>query len=61
MSGAWSDAYEFIKCSVASNEEELVIPEYMVVPRSWYKGKYSDFPWSQEPKFAGVGLTIEET
>jgi len=59
--GAWSDAYDFLTCSVRENEEDLLIPAYQVTPRGWYKGKYTDFPWSRKPKFDGIGITIEET
>jgi hypothetical protein len=58
--GAWSDAYDFIKCALRENAEEVVIPEYKLVPRGWYKGKYTDFPWSRKPKFDGIGITVEE-
>lgn len=57
--GAWSDAYDFMSCSIPAGSDELVVPQYVVIPRGWYKGKYTDFPWSRKPKFGGVGLTIE--
>lgn len=58
--GAWSDAYDFLKCTLTQDEEELIIPEYKLVPRGWYKGKYTGFPWSRKPKFDGIGITIKE-
>ena len=59
--GAWSDAYDLLKCTPSQNEEELIIPAYKLVPRGWYKGKYTGFPWSRKPKFDGIGINIEET
>lgn len=58
--GAWSDAYDLLKCTLNQSEEELVIPSYSLVPRGWYKGKYTSFPWSRKPKFDGIGITVEE-
>lgn len=58
--GAWSDAYDFVKCTPRENAEEVIIPEYKLTPRGWYKGRYTDFPWSRKPKAGGIGITVEE-
>jgi hypothetical protein len=58
--GAWSDAFDFLKCTPNQSEEELIVPEYKLLPRGWYEGKYTNFPWSRKPKFGGIGIHIEE-
>ena len=58
--GAWSDGYDFVKCTVEPNET-VVVPEYAVTARGWYKGKYTSFPWAHKPQFRGVGIHIAYT
>lgn len=42
--GAWSNAYDIIQCEPI-NTPRLVIPSRTVLPRGWYKGFYTWFPW----------------
>src|SRR5262249_8201524 len=53
-SGAWSEAYEFIEC-VSGNDGKVEVPEHEVVPRGWYKGKYSA---SHEPRFNHLEVQV---
>src|SRR5690349_13845423 len=34
--GAWSDGYDFVKCTVEPGETVINVPEYTVTPRGWY-------------------------
>lgn len=54
--GAWSSASDIVSCA-ESGSPELLIPQFQVKPRGWYKGKFTRFPFSRKPSFNGVGIT----
>jgi hypothetical protein len=55
--GAWLLGYDFVKCT-AEPGETVVVPEYVVAARGWYKGKYTSFPWARKPQYDGVGVYV---
>jgi hypothetical protein len=58
--GAWSDSFDFVKCTVETNSP-VTVPEYTATPKGWYKGKYTNFPWSHKPKFNQVHVHVTAT
>jgi hypothetical protein len=56
--GAWSDARDWVQCSIQS-KGEVVIPAFTVKPRGWYAGKYTKFPWLRKPQFDRIEIVFE--
>lgn len=56
--GAWSDAYDWFRCTVG-DDGKLTVPSFTVRPRGWYKGFYTYFPWPKKPYFDYIELTVQ--
>jgi hypothetical protein len=53
--GAWSDAADQLKCK-PDIDGWFQTPGHKVMPRGWYEGKYTRFPWPHRPSFNGIGI-----
>lgn len=52
--GAWSDAYDLVRC-VTDQNGMVVIAEHQVVPSGWYKGKYT---LGHKPSFRRLDISV---
>ena len=51
--GAWSDAADSLSCQ-PDQEGWIALPAHEVLPRGWYDGKYTRWPWPHRPHFESV-------
>lgn len=52
--GAWSDAYDLMRC-VTDQNGMIIIAEHKVIPSGWYKGKYS---LGHKPSFQHLDISV---
>ncbi len=53
--GAWSQAADSCTCH-PDKDGWIEVPAHEVVPRGWYDGKYTRWPYSKKPRFERVEI-----
>jgi hypothetical protein len=51
--GAWVDEADVLECSL-DEDGWIHAPSHKVLPRGWYDGTYTRFPWPKRPRFTEV-------
>jgi hypothetical protein len=53
--GAWVQASDSCTCH-PDKDGWIEVPAHEVIPRGWYKGKYTSWPYSKTPRFERVEI-----